>query len=146
MDPNYKPGNGKAGPKQSTMREDLVLTQNIIRVPTSDGIVTINRDDIIRVQAISNYSKLFFAVPGKGGRKTLVVAKVLRWFEENLGTENFVRVHRTHIVNKKFISNYINSPVHPAHGGKLFLSNGELIEVSKRKKPFFLKCWFQHAA
>ncbi|MBL7731768.1 MAG: LytTR family transcriptional regulator [Chitinophagaceae bacterium] len=118
------------------------MRNNIIRVPTSNGIVLINMDDIIRVQAISNYSKLYFA----GTRKTLVVAKVLRWFEENLATEKFVRVHRTHIVNKRFISNYIDSTVHPANGGKLFLSNGELIEVSKRKKPSFLKGWYHHAA
>jgi two-component system, LytTR family, response regulator len=126
------------------MRDELLLSSNIIKVPTSDGVITISRDEIIRVQAISNYSKLFFS--RKSGRKTLVVAKVLRWFEENLGTEHFVRVHRTHIVNKNFISNFINSTVHPAHGGKLFLSNGELIEVSKRKKPFFLKYWIRHAA
>ncbi|MCX6319655.1 MAG: LytTR family DNA-binding domain-containing protein [Bacteroidetes bacterium] len=129
------------------MHEEMLQTSNnIIRIPTSDGIVTINMDDIIRVQAISNYSKLYFASKINGTHKTLVVAKVLRWFEENLVSENFVRVHRTHIVNKKFISDFINSPVHPAHGGKLFLSNGELIEVSKRKKPFFLKYWFSHAA
>lgn len=124
------------------MTETLLHTPNYIRVPTSNGVLTINMDEIIRVQAISNYSKLYFA----GTRKTLVVAKVLRWFEENLVSEKFVRVHRTHIVNKKFISNFENSTVHPAHGGKLFLSNGELIEVSKRKKPFFLKYWVRHAA
>lgn len=128
------------------MHEAMLHTPNSIKVPTSDGIITINMDEIIRVQAISNYSKLYFAGDGKSGRKTLVVAKVLRWFEENLVSENFVRVHRTHLVNRKYISDFINSPVHPANGGKLFLSNGELIEVSKRKKPFFLKYWFRHAA
>lgn len=128
--------------------QDLLEQAIYIRVPTCDGVVVINTDDIIRVQAISNYSKLFFAngstatVPGK----TLVVAKVLRWFEEKLVSENFVRVHRGHIVNKKFIRNYINGAVYPGQGGKVSLSNGELIEVSKRKKPFFLKNWYQPAA
>ncbi len=127
--------------------QTMLSRSNFIKVPTCNGTVLINMDDIIRVQAISNYSKLFFAsANGKGARKTLVVAKVLRWFEENLEAESFVRVHRTHLVNKKFISNYVNSSVHPAQGGKLCLSNGELIEVSKRKKPSFLKNWYQHAA
>jgi len=129
------------------MQQDLLRRGAVLKLPTSNGIITICTDDIIRVQAISNYSKLFFAGNRKGLPKTLVVAKVLRWFEEQLGSSDFVRVHRTHIVNRKFISSFANSDLKPSNGGKLFLSNGELIEVSKRKKPSFLKYWSHaHAA
>ena len=127
---------------------DIPEGTTFIRVPTCDGVVVINTDDIIRVQAISNYSKLFFANGNTAmvSGKTLVVAKVLRWFEEKLVADNFVRVHRGHLVNKKFIREYINGAVYAGQGGKVFLSNGELIEVSKRKRPFFLKNWYQPAA
>jgi DNA-binding LytR/AlgR family response regulator len=53
---------------------------------------------IIRIEAISNYSKLYFS-----NGKTLVVAKVLRWFEERLPQAQFLRTHRTHIINRVYI-------------------------------------------
>jgi two-component system, LytTR family, response regulator len=127
---------------------NLLQRAAIIKVPTSDGIVYINTKDIIRVQAISNYSKLFFTKTANGTKstKTLVVAKVLRWFEEKLADEGFVRIHRTHIINKLFISTYSNEAIRPSRGGKVHLSNGECIEVSKRKKTCFLQSWCQPAA
>ena len=83
--------------------------------------------DIVRIQSISNYSKLFF----RDGR-TLVVAKLLRWFEQQLQARDFVRVHRTHLVNADYICQYrINKG-----GSKLELINGEQIDVSRRKAGF----------
>ncbi|MEO6253057.1 MAG: LytTR family transcriptional regulator DNA-binding domain-containing protein, partial [Ferruginibacter sp.] len=66
----------------------------IIELPTCKGIMVIPVQQIIRIQSISNYSKLFF----KDGR-TLVVAKVLHWFQQQTGLFSFVRIHRTHFVN-----------------------------------------------
>ncbi len=128
--------------------QDILHETTIIKVPTSDGIIYINTDDIIRVQAISNYSKLYFAKANGDikSAKTLVVAKVLRWFEEKLSDEKFVRIHRTHIVNKSFIRNYITATLSPAGGGKVYLENGETIDISKRKKTIFLKSWYRPTA
>lgn len=108
---------------------------------TSKGQMYIDAETIIRVEAISNYSKIHFI-----NGKTLVVAKVLRWFEQTLANEKFVRIHRAHIVNKKFITTYINGTLRPAQGGKVCLKNGEILEVSKRKKTCFLKSWYHPAA
>jgi DNA-binding LytR/AlgR family response regulator len=58
-----------------------------------------------------------------------VVAKVLRWFQEQKVLCSFVRVHRTHFVNISFIKSYSGSKT-----GLLFLHNGEIISVAKRKK------------
>ncbi|WP_315820725.1 LytTR family DNA-binding domain-containing protein [Paraflavitalea speifideaquila] len=65
-------------------------------------MAVVDTASIIRIQAISNYSKLFFTT----GR-TLVVAKVLKRFEEELAVNDFIRPHRTHLVNKQFILRYI---------------------------------------
>src|SRR5689334_15193667 len=91
---------------------------------TSTGIEIIQTDTIVRIEAISNYSKLFFA-----NGKTLVVAKLLRWFEEKLPGYQFIRVHRTHIINRGYLLSY-----HHERNGCMQLANGESIEVSKRKK------------
>jgi DNA-binding LytR/AlgR family response regulator len=83
---------------------------------------------IIRIEAMNGYSMICFT----NGQKFLS-SKVLRWFEEQLPSELFVRVHRTHLVNKNFICRYIN------HGKKIGLSNGESVEVSRRKKREILR-------
>jgi two-component system, LytTR family, response regulator len=104
---------------------------SMLMLPTCKGIEIINSNSIVRIEASSNYSKLIFT----NGR-TLVVAKVLHWFEKQAGMDMFLRTHRTHLVNKIFISSYINGV-----GGQICLHNGELIDVSKRKKSFFLDSW-----
>lgn len=118
------------------------MTEKVdLKILTCKGMVLVDVNSIIRIEAISNYSKIYFT-----NGKTLVVAKLLRWFEEILSDGRFVRIHRTHIVNKFFIRDYVVGSLKPARGGQVFLTNGECIEVSKRKKPLFLKSWYQPAA
>jgi len=107
-------------------------TEQVIVLPTCKGIMIIPVQHIIRIQSISNYSKIYFSSPSErpgGAGKTLVVAKVLRWFQEQTALCSFVRVHRTHLVNVGYIKSYSGSK-----SGLLFLSNGEIISVAKRKK------------
>jgi two-component system, LytTR family, response regulator len=103
---------------------------SILPLPTCKGLVMLPVDSIIRIEAISNYSKLYFA-----NGKSLVVAKVLVWFEKQLVGQGFLRPHRTHLVNRIYISSYVNG-----NGGCINLHNGDMIEVSKRKKTGFLQC------
>lgn len=96
----------------------------VIVLPTCKGIMVIPVHQIIRIQSISNYSKLFFS-----SGKSLIVAKVLRWFGEQSALSSFVRVHRTHFINTNYIKSYSGNKA-----GLLFLQNGEIISVAKRKK------------
>ena len=114
--------------------------QQFLLLPTNRGIEFVDTSTVIRIEAISNYSKIYF-----NNGKTLVLAKVLRWFEERLSlpavagqthagaSGDFIRVHRTHLINKRFIECY--------RWGKIRLSDGGSIDVAKRKKSFFLKWW-----
>ena len=106
-----------------------ITEANSILVPSDRGLQVINVHSIIRVQSISNYSKLFF----KNG-KTLVVAKVLRWFEERLAAHQFVRIHRTHLVNRSCLRTYNNS-----NTVEIELTNGEKFTVARRKRNLFLQ-------
>ncbi len=121
---------------------NINLHKKLLMLPTCKSIEAIDIHCIVRIEAISNYSKLFF-----DNGKTLVVAKVLAWFEERLpyeplahGGNCFIRIHRTHLINKNFIHQYIKGAQ-----GKVKLQNGELIDVSKRKKRYFLQCWYAAA-
>ena len=105
---------------------------NCIYLPTNRGVEIIMLKDIVRIQSISNYSKLYF-----NNGKTLVVAKVLRWFEEQLHSYQFVRIHRTHLINMNYMQSYTNND-----GGQLLLHNGESIKVAKRKKAALIRYLF----
>jgi two-component system, LytTR family, response regulator len=96
----------------------------VIVLLTCKGVIAIPVQQIIRIQSISNYSKLFFI-----NNKTLVVAKVLRFFEEHPQLSSFVRIHRTHLVNINLIKSYSGSK-----SGLLYLHHGEMFVVAKRKK------------
>lgn len=109
----------------------MPLQTNTLLLPTSGGVQMIALDGIIRIEASSNYCKLFFA-----GGKTLVVAKVLRWFEARLSGSGFLRPHRTHLVNSAYISRYVKGP-----NSHIVLRSGERVDISKRKRTDFLKSW-----
>lgn len=101
-------------------------------LPTDKGMLVLNTENIIRIQAISNYSKIYFSSPPGGGRKgvgtSLVVAKLLKWFEHKLPFNQFIRIHNTHIINHVYIQQYCKG------SSGVLLNNNELIAVSRRKK------------
>ena len=98
-------------------------------LPTCKGGFFLNTENIIRVQALSNYCKLFFT-----DGTTLVVAKVLKWFEEKLPAGEFIRIHRSHLVNREQLLAIGKAD----NRAKLTLRNGEVMQVSRRKKEWVL--------
>jgi two-component system LytT family response regulator len=97
---------------------------SLIAVNTSKGMVVISVHQIIRIESMSNYSKIFF-----NNGKSLVVAKVLHLFEEHPQLSSFLRIHRKHLVNINYIKTcYCNKTC------MLLLNNGETITVARRKK------------
>jgi len=107
--------------------------ENIL-LGTSEGLKIIDTNSILRVEAISNYSKLIFT----DGR-SLVVAKLLSWFEEKLPGDQFSRLHRGHLVNLRYIKSY-NS----FRNNEVVLSNNEKLSVSKRKRTEFKKAIYHY--
>ena len=93
-----------------------------ILIPTNKGTKSVLEENIIRIEASSNYCKIFF-----NNERPLVVAKVLHWFQDNLQEEMFCRIHRTHLVNRMYVSEIMESCM-------LKLSNGDMVQISRRKK------------
>ena len=89
---------------------------NKIIIPTNKGMTVIMYENIIRIEANSNYCRVFF-----DNARPLTVAKLLHWFEGRLSDEYFYRIHRTHIVNRMFITGI-------SEDNKLTLVNGEKIK------------------
>ena len=93
-----------------------------LALPGVTDIKSIELKNIIRLEADRNYTRFFFA-----DRKEFLSAKTLKDYEEMLPEENFIRVHRAHLVNKLFIQQY-------ERDGFLLLTDGSKVEVSRRKK------------
>ena len=95
-----------------------------ININTNKGINFFNINNIIRVQGISNYCKIYFVDKSQ----PIVVAKVLHWFEENLPVEKFWRTHKSHLVNNEQIEK-MNTSQKPF----LIMANGEVLQISRRR-------------
>lgn len=100
-----------------------------IAVPTNEGLEFIPIKSILHIESSSNYSKLFF-LEGK----SILVTKLLKEFEDLLLPYQFFRVHNSHLINLKYIKKYIRG-----EGGQVIMQNGDVIDVSRRKKDEFLK-------
>ena len=108
---------------------DTKSQENKIAIPTNDGIEFIQIKSIIRIESSSNYSKLVL-----NNGQNILVTKLLKEFEEMLFVYRFYRVHNSHLINLSFISKYIRGD-----GGQIVMQNGDIVDVSRRKKEEFMK-------
>lgn len=108
-------------------------TSPVLILSESRGMVVIPVEQIIRIQSISNYSKLFMNNE-PGCRKTLVVAKILYWFEQHPALVSFVRIHRSHLINRQYIKTYSGSKC-----SLLLLKNAEAFTIARRRKSVLNK-------
>jgi len=114
-------------------RSDAVANDNLkiqddrnhkIVLSTSEMLHVISVDDIIRCESDNYYTNFFFI----DGRK-LLVSKTLKENEELLSHHNFIRPHKSHLINIKYIKSYIRQD-----GGYILMSDDTHIPVSRRKK------------
>lgn len=105
--------------------------KNIIRkiaLPTFEGLVFVEVDQIIYCQSDNNYTKIFLKKD-----KDLFISKTLKELEELLGNYHFYRVHNSFVVNLNEIKNYVK-----ADGGYLVMCNNDKVRVSRSKKESLL--------
>ena len=124
-------------PHAHTEKRLITLEQNLrsrnafnkIAIPTLDGLLFFNIDDIIHLEASSNYTTIYFTNHTK-----ITASKTLKDFEELLPENIFFRPHHSHIINLNFVKRYIKGD-----GGQIEMQNGNYIDVARRKKEDFLK-------
>jgi two-component system LytT family response regulator len=120
-----------------TAKKLVALEQNVlgkgpfnkIAIPSLSGISFFDISDIIHLEASSNYTTLHFR-----NHASLIVSKTLKEFEELLPADIFFRPHHSHLINLNYIRHYIKGD-----GGQVEMQNGNLVDISRRKKESFLK-------
>jgi two-component system LytT family response regulator len=100
------------------------LSRNRLALPTAEGVYLIDKANIVRVEAMSNYSTFYL-----NDHKKIVVSKTLKEYENVLTEAFFLRINRSVIVNLDYIVKY-----RKGDGGTLEMSDGTEIEVSASRK------------
>jgi two-component system, LytTR family, response regulator len=99
-----------------------------LAVATLQGITFLKIKEIVRVEALSNYSTFHLV-----NKQKIMVSKTLKDFESLLAQQNFFRVNRSCIVNTDYVIKYKNED-----GGVLELHDGTEIGVGPHRKSELL--------
>lgn len=103
--------------KASTERQTFTR----IAVPVGQALTFIELDNILFLKAENSYTEINFRDKTK-----LLVSRTLKNFEDTLQDfPEFIRSHKSYIVNKKYITNYVKSD-----GGYLELSDQSRIPIN----------------
>ena len=111
----------------NTINNHLPYNNCKLTVATCNGTYFFNADEILRLEASSNYTFIYFT-----NRRPMLMAKVLHDYEAQLCPAGFVRTHRSHLVNKKHILCIDAS-------GHLIMSDDSRAQISRRKKDSVMR-------
>ncbi len=115
---------------EAVYNRDRPITK--IGIPTSNGRLFINIQDIVYCKSDGGYTK-FIGLVEKGRENLLGMATdSLSKFEEALKNSNFCRIHDSHIINMAYLKAYVNG-----RGGQVKLMDGTELNVSEGRKAEF---------
>jgi len=100
-----------------------------IVLPLLNGFEVVHVRDIIRCQANDNFTEFYL----KDGSKKLI-SRTLKFYEELLKEFDFIRVHKSHLINFQYVTKYLKGK-----GGQVEMSDGSTVDVSVNRKADFLE-------
>ncbi|HSN62040.1 MAG TPA: LytTR family DNA-binding domain-containing protein [Ferruginibacter sp.] len=93
-----------------------------LALSTSEGTFFYFPEQIIRLEGESNYTKFFFTE-----KKSMLTSKTLKEFEDILSDHGFIRIHKSHMINRKHITNLSGD-------GILTMADQSRVEISRRRR------------
>lgn len=98
-----------------------------LAVHAQSEIIFVEVKDVIRLESLGNYTKVFFA-----DKSQIVSSKTLGDYESMLHEDSFFRCHHSHLINVNYLKKYIRKD-----GLAVILKDGSVIPVSTRRKDDF---------
>jgi len=92
-----------------------------LAISTTEGTSFYKADDIIRCEAVGNYTRFYIKE-----KKPLITSRTLKDYEDLLTDQKFLRVHRAHLINPRFVESY-------SRDHELKMIDGSTVQVSRRK-------------
>ena len=99
-----------------------------LAVSTVEGVLLLPIADIIRLEALGSYCTIYLTQ-----RKKIVASKSMSEFEPHLDKLDFIRVHKSHIININFVERYVRG-----EGGAVVMPDGTEVSVSRGMKTELL--------
>ncbi|MDX2003114.1 MAG: LytTR family DNA-binding domain-containing protein [Chitinophagales bacterium] len=113
----------------NVLRESLSAQRfNKLALPSNEGLVFVNIDDIIRFEADGSYTMIYTIQGDK-----IMVTRLLGEYEQLLEQRGFFRTHHSHLINLNYIKKYVKG-----RGGYIVMTDGASVDVSVRKKEEFM--------
>lgn len=106
---------------------------NKIALPTQNGYELLKLNSIVYCKSESNYCRVI-CIDGR----TFLISKTLKYVEELINNELFIRIHKSYLVNLNYVVKFDKGDEL-----KVTITNGEQLPVSIRKKEQFLNAILQ---
>jgi len=117
----------KNNPPDKSLYDNLIYnlhqpeTDYRLAIATIDGTFFYTPEQIIRCEAVGNYTRFYIK-----DKKNIIASRTLKEYEDLLAEQQFLRVHRAHLVNIQ----YVNACT---RDHELKMSDGSSVPVSRRK-------------
>jgi two-component system LytT family response regulator len=116
--------------KNSTLIENLKNTQSNdtkIIIPYQKGLDFVKICDILRCEGEAGYTRIVLI-----NAKEILSSYSIGKFVQMLSNKNFFSIHRSHLVNLKYVSGYLNE-------GYITMENGDNLPISKVNRQDFIE-------
>lgn len=100
-----------------------------ISIPTIEGVIMFPVQDINRLEAMGSYCIIHFSK-----NKKITTSKPMAHFEQMIESEQFMRIHKSHVVNLNNVVRYIRG-----EGGSVEMQDKSEVPVSRRLKTELLQ-------
>lgn len=102
---------------------------NKLTVMAHSGAEFLDIEKIVRCEGVGNYTMFYLT-----DQRKIISSKGLGEYEKELVRHHFFRIHKTHLVNLKMVSEYLRG-----RGGAVKLLDGMELSVSRYRKQALLK-------
>ena len=115
----------------SILLENLLIEQRQLKkvvLPMMEGFEVVVLQEVVYVEADDNLSTFYLS---DGTKRT--VCKTLKYYEDVLRDYDFIRIHKSHVININYLKQYLKGK-----GGEVVLSTGVHLAVSPSRKQDLL--------
>ncbi len=103
-----------------------------LALSTTEGVFFYEPLDILYCEGENNYTRFTFTK-----HKPMIVSKTLGEYEELLAEHGFIRIHKSYLVNTKYVAKIDRE-------GLVQMSDGKQLAISKRRKEIVMNTLKQH--
>jgi two-component system LytT family response regulator len=112
-----------------TQLRDKATGLKKMALPTLQGFELIELEELVRLEAASNYTHFFLV----GGKK-ITISKTLKEYEDLLEADGFARIHQSHIINLRFLKSFNKGKT-----ATIAMQDGTVLDIGNTRREAFME-------